>query len=174
MTWRNASSVTDPSDVPPIFAPEMIPVTGPAGSWELIAVVIPRSAWTCPAREQYTALPANVGRWRLMDEDDVHWCSRSWSWPGGGDSLGGLPVRLGYPQPSCASAVSSCPQDSDPGDRLTELGRRSTLGAQAGGRGVGVMAADRGCTSSSSLRGPPKSCRRTPALDPSRSWSGRP
>ena len=49
MTWRKASSVTEPSDVPPLPAPEMIPVTGRPVR-ELIAVVIPRSAWTCPAR----------------------------------------------------------------------------------------------------------------------------
>ena len=49
MTWRKASSVTDPRDVPPLPAPEMIPVTGrPVRG--LIVVVIPRSAWTCPAR----------------------------------------------------------------------------------------------------------------------------
>ena len=45
MTWRKASSVTEPSDVPPLPAPEMTPETGlPVRG--LIAVVIPRSAWT--------------------------------------------------------------------------------------------------------------------------------
>ena len=48
-TWRKASSVTEPSEVPPLPAPEMIPLTG-LPVWGLMAVVMPRSAWTCPAR----------------------------------------------------------------------------------------------------------------------------